>query len=200
MANMFRMRAVIQDLIKYAKICGGDVIRLCTASGINTITYKKWKAESEEVISRILEYEEARPNGEYQFTEEEKALVVFYEKVVMEVARAEINQLEKVINDTDWRSGAWYLERTNPNQFARRRDIPNLDDFIRFVHKYFGPESREALELVWQSIVAGKEQRTTYDESEATEVNTRIPELPGQTEEELVEIETEMPPDQEEPL
>lgn len=183
MASVFRMKMVLNDLIKYAKICGGDERRICNASGIDIRTYRKWKAESEELIEQVLAYEEARPGGTYQFTEEEKILAIFYEKVIMEVARAEIYQLAKVIEDDDWRSGAWFLERTNPEKFARRRDIPNLDDFIRFVHKYFGPESREALELVWQAIVAGKEERTIYDEADAEVVNTNVSAIPENTDE-----------------
>ena len=170
MASIYRMNVVMQDLIRYAKSCGGDITRLCNACGLPRRRYNRWNEESEELIERVLKYEE-KAGGQYLFTEEEKLLAIFYSKVVMEVARAEIHQLEKVILDQDWRSGAWYLERTNPN-FAKRRDIANADEFLKFVQRYYGIDSREAMEYVWTAIQKGKEALMNYDEQEAEIVNT----------------------------
>lgn len=174
MVSIFRMNMVMKDLIKYAPLCGGSHTRLCKAVGLTRNAYRKWEKEANILIEKVFDYQEHKQGAEYQFTTEEKLLCVFFEKVLTVVARAEIEQLKKVIDDPDWRSGAWYLERTNPREFAKRRAIANIDEFSNFVKKYFGPESLEALDYVWQQIEKGREERTTYDESEADLVNTAI--------------------------
>lgn len=161
-------------LVKYAKLCMSDVGRLCRASGIDRPTYYGWKKQAEELMEHVYNYEDkTNGKGEYIFDNQEKYLAIFFEEVLMVVARCEMTELAKVVESEDWRSGAWLLERTNPNQFAKRRDIANVDEFLRFVQKYFGEASAEALQYVWDAIMQSHEERMTYDEAEAVVVNTR---------------------------
>ena len=171
MARMLRMEVLMPDLIKYAPLCMGDVTRLCKAVGMSPNTFKRWKAKSEDLMEEIFKYEEN--GGEFKLNNEEKYYVVFYKDVMMPIAKCEIEQLSKIVNDDDWRSAGWLLERTNAQQFGKKRDIANIDEFARFIRKYFGEESEEALMYVWQAIMQGKEERMTYDETEAESVNTR---------------------------
>ena len=170
-----RMRVAMPDLIKYAPRCMGSVNRLCRAAGINVRTYEAWNEEAERLIDTVLRYEDEH-NGRFEFNPHEKLLAQFFEKVVIEVARCEIIQLQKVVDDEDWRSGAWLLERTNPSEFGRRRDIANLEDLLKFVRKYFGAESEEALNYVWDAIRSAREEKMSYDEQEAELTNTRYEE------------------------
>ena len=182
MASIFRMEMIMRDLMNYAPLCGGKHTLLCDAVGITRKTYKKWEKEANELIEKVFDYEEHAQGASYQFTKEEKLLTIFYEKVVLVVARAKIEQLEKIIKDPDWRSGAWFLERTEAQEFGKRRDVANIDEFSNFVKKYFGPEALEALQFVWSAIEQGKESRTKYDEDEALDVNTFNRSIEGQSE------------------
>ena len=171
------------DLMKYAPICGGDRKRLCEATGMALKTYDNWVEQAASLVDRVATYEERSPGSKYVFTEEEKLLYMFYEKVVMEIARAEIAQLTKIVESADWKSGAWYLERTNPQAFARRRDITSLEELLKFTMRYYGKDAHEALQIVWGLIEKGREELMNYNEQEADFVNTnRRPALTGTSE------------------
>lgn len=101
------------------KICkyienGYTVEQACALSGISESTYYDWKKRGKKAKSgKFSDFLEAV----------KKAEKIAESKYLAIITRAAVGDPEKKVKG-DWKAAAWYLERRNPKQFARR-------DFLR---------------------------------------------------------------------
>lgn len=93
---------------------GYTVEQACALSGIGETTYYRW-----------LQTGRKAKTGKYrEFWEAvKKAEKIAESKYLAIITRAAVGDPEKKVKG-DWKAAAWYLERRNPQQFARR-------DFLR---------------------------------------------------------------------
>jgi len=101
------------------KICnyienGYTIEQACALAGINVATYYNWKKWGRQAKSgKFFEFFKAAETSEK----------VAEAKFLSTILKAAVGDPEKKVKG-DWKAAAWYLERKNPQQFARR-------DFLR---------------------------------------------------------------------
>ena len=102
-----------EKICKYIKT-GYTIEQSCALTGIGVSTYYAWKEKGKTAKrGKFREFLEAVKNAEK--IAEAKYLAI--------ITRAAVGDPEKKVKG-DWKAAAWYLERRNPQQFARR-------DFLR---------------------------------------------------------------------
>ena len=93
---------------------GYTIEQSCALAGINVATYYNWKKWGRQAKSgKFFEFFKAAETSEK----------VAEAKFLSTILKAAVGDPEKKVKG-DWKAAAWYLERKNPQQFARR-------DFLR---------------------------------------------------------------------
>ncbi len=117
---------------------GYTIEQACALAGINVATYYNWKKWGRQAKSgKFFEFFKAAETSEK----------VAEAKFLSTILKAAVGDDEKGIK-SDWRAAAWYLERKNPEQWAKTEKLEqeikadvkgklSLSERIKQAEKYF---------------------------------------------------------------
>lgn len=101
-------------------------------AGISKGTYYRWKDDVKQL-----------PEDEDSWTEREKLLSYFDEKIKEGIAMAVATRVEHIRTDNSWQSSAWWLERMAHEDFGKKQTIDaNVDAKVKSadISKFFDDE------------------------------------------------------------